>query len=88
MLPDDITHASSRMEAFCPAGGRASLFVGVKVSAMWNVERMICNSLWTLWVAAMADRPADKTPAFAVVRRTETTGSLQLYPDRTMLPGW
>jgi hypothetical protein len=55
---------------------------------MWNVERMICNSLWSLWVAAMADRPADKTPAFAVVRRTETTGSLQLYPDRTMLPGW
>jgi hypothetical protein len=53
---------------------------------MWNVERMICNSLWAVWVAAIAGRPADKTPAFALVR--QQTGSKQLYPDRTMLPGW
>jgi hypothetical protein len=55
---------------------------------MWNVERMICNSLWALWVIVMAGRPRDKTPALVLVRRTDPAGSSQLYPNRTMLPGW
>ncbi|WP_325600029.1 hypothetical protein [Rhodopila sp.] len=55
---------------------------------MWNVERVICNSLWALWVATMAGRPADKVPAYARIRRGESADSGKLYPDRTMLPGW
>lgn len=60
---------------------------------MWNVERVICNSLWALWVAAMADRPADKTPAWPHARRGDVSAAPasaagQLYPERTMLPGW
>jgi hypothetical protein len=51
---------------------------------MWNVERMICNSLWAVWQAAMAERPSERAVAWPV--RREDVKSL--YPEKTMLPGW
>jgi len=54
---------------------------------MWNVERIICNSLWAVWIAAMAERPSERAPAWPV-RRDDVNAGRSLYPEKAMLPGW
>lgn len=55
---------------------------------MWNVEQVLCNSLWAVWTVAMAKRPAERVAAWPVRRDAEMTAAQRLYPDRSMLPGW
>jgi hypothetical protein len=55
---------------------------------MWNVERVLCDSLWGVWVAAMAARPAEAAVAWPARRDGDISAAQRLYPDRSMLPGW